>query len=184
MNCREWHLRTIDYRIGKFAETFGDTSIANITPAQIEEWLDKYKSNRSKPLSSVSRNNFLAYLNAFFNFAIRKSYASGNPIEKIDRVRLDRQEIAILTPNEVRRLLFAAREHVPELVPYLAIGIFAGVRPTELKWLTWERINFDLKYIHITGWTAKVRGERYVDMDYRKPLHRNHAAEFWSISPE
>lgn len=263
MNCREWDLRTIDYRIGKFAETFGKTSIAQVTSAQIERWLDGCESNRKKPLSPVSRNNFLAYLNAFFNFATKRGYASGNPVERIDRVRLDRQEIAILTPDEVRRLLFAARDHVPELVPYLAIGIFAGVRPTELKRLTWDRVNFDLKYIHITGGTAKVRGERYVDMEdvliewlklyrknsgpicpqdtysftklfdkvrkkaglmhswkadvmrhsyasyhvakyerkdktammmgnstkmldrhYRKPLHRNHAAEFWSIFPE
>lgn len=165
MNCREWHLRTIDYRIGKFAETFGDTSIADITPAQIEGWLDGYQSNRRKSLGPVSRNNFLAYLNAFFNFAAKKGYASSNPVERIDRIRLDRPEIAILSPDEVRRLLFAARDHVPELMPYLAIAIFAGVRPAELQRLTWDRINFDLKYIHVTGGTAKVRGERYVDME-------------------
>ena len=41
-----------------------------------------------------------------------------------------------LTPDEVRRLLFAGREYAPELVPYLAIAVFAGVRPTEVQRLT------------------------------------------------
>jgi len=164
-NCREWHLRTINYRIGKFAQRFGDTSISEITPGKIEQWLDKYKSNRKKPIGCVSRNNFLAYLNAFFNFAVKKGFAAGNPVERIDRTRLDRPEIAILTPDEVRRLLFAARDHVPELLPYLTIAVFAGVRPAEVQRLTWDRVNFDLKYIHIAGGTAKVRGERYVDME-------------------
>jgi len=165
INCREWHLRTINYRIGKFAETFGEARVSEIMPDQIEKWIDKYKSNRKRPLSPVSRNNFLAYLNAFFNFAVKKGHTTSNPIEQIDRVRLDRPEIAILTPDEVRRLLFAARDHVPELVPYLTIAVFAGVRPAELQRLTWEHVNFDLKYIHITGGRAKVRGERYVDME-------------------
>ena len=96
---------------------------------------------------------------------MKKGYASINPVEKIDRVHLDRPEIAILTPDEVRRLLFAARVHAPSLVPYLAIAVFAGVRPTELQRLTWEHVNFDLRYIHIGGGISKVRNERYVDME-------------------
>ena len=179
MNCREWHLRTINYRIGKFAETFGTARVSEILSHEIEKWLDGYKSNRKKPLSPVSRNNFLAYLTAFFNFAVKKGYRTSNPVEKIDRTRLDRPEIAILTPDEVRRLLFAARHHEPKLVPYLAIAVFAGVRPAELQRLTWDRVNFDLKYIHITGAAAKVRGERYVDMEnvlveWLKPYWQKH----------
>ena len=83
----------------------------------------------------------------------------------IDRARYDRPEIAILTPDDVRRLLCAARDHAPELVAYLAIAVFAGVRPTELQRLTWESVNFDLRYIHIGGGVSKVRNERYVDME-------------------
>jgi integrase len=80
-------------------------------------------------------------------------------------VHFDRPEIAILTPDEVRRLLCAARDHAPELVPYLDIAVFAGVRPTELQRLTWEHVNFDLHFIHIGGGISKVRNERYVDME-------------------
>jgi integrase len=67
--------------------------------------------------------------------------------------------------DEGRRLLCAARDHAPELVPYLAIAVFAGVRATELQRLTWEHVNFDLHYIHIGGGISRVRNERYVDME-------------------
>ena len=163
-NCREWHLRTINYRIGKFAVRFGDTRISEVTAGQIEQWLDGYQSRRGKPLSPVSRNNFLAYLNSFFNHAVRNGHATSNPVEKIDRAHFDRPEIAILTPDQVRSLLEAARQYTPDLVPYTAIAVFAGIRPTELRRLTWEDINFDLRYIHVCGAAAKGRNERYVDM--------------------
>jgi integrase/recombinase XerD len=178
-NCREWHLRTIEYRIGKFAEAFGQREVVEITADQVGLWLDEYQSNRGKALGPVSRNNFLAYLSAFFNFAVKKGYAAINPVEKIDRIHVDRPEIAILAPDDVRRLLCAARDCAPELVPYLAIAVFAGVRPTELQRLTWEHVNFDLHYIHIGGGISKVRNERYVDMEdvlikwlepYRQPM--------------
>ena len=164
-NCREWHLRTIDYRIGKFSAAFGTKAICAIGAGDIERWLDGYKSNRGKLLSPVSRNNFLTYLNSFFNYAVKKGYASSNPVERIDRAHFDRSEIAILTPEQVRSLLNAAQAQTPELVAYLAIAVFAGVRPTELQRLTWEDVNLDLRYIHIGGAAAKGHSERYVDIE-------------------
>ena len=176
-NCREWHLRTIQHRIGRFARDFGSMQLGDITAEHIERWLNDYASRSGEPLGPQTRNNYLAYLNAFFNFAAKKGHAVTNPVAKIDRARLDRREIAILLPDQVRRLLHAATKYAPELVPYFAIGLFAGVRPTELSRLRWEEINFDLKYIHITGEVAKVRNERYVDIEdvlmaWLKTYHR------------
>ena len=164
-NCREWHLRTIQHRIGRFARDFGAMRMGDITPVHIERWLDDYASRSGAPLGPQTRNNYLAYLNAFFNFAVKKGHAVVNPVSQIDRAKLDRREITILLPYQVRKLLNAATKSAPDLVPYLAIALFAGVRPTELSRLRWEEINFDLKYIHITGEVAKVRNERYVDIE-------------------
>ena len=158
-------MRTIQHRIGRFARDFGSSAAADITAADIERWLDAYSSRSGEPLGPQTRNNYLAYLSAFFNFAIKKGQAITNPVLQIDRARLERGEIAILLPDQVRRLLHVAAECAPELVPYFAIAIFAGVRPTELSRLRWENINFDLKYIHIAGDVAKVRNQRYVDIE-------------------
>jgi len=59
--------------------------VTEITADQVGRWLDEYQSNRGEPLSPVSRNNFLAYLNAFFNFALKKGYSAINPVERNER---------------------------------------------------------------------------------------------------
>jgi superfamily II DNA or RNA helicase len=56
-------------------------------------------------------------------------------------------------------------EHAPELVPYFAIGLFAGLRPdNELAGMDWRNIDFEHKTLHVEAASAKTRRERYVDM--------------------
>jgi integrase len=50
----------------------------------------------------------------------------------------------------------------PRLVPYLAIGLFAGVRPLEIERLTWADISD--RYIEITAAKAKTRQRRLVSL--------------------
>jgi integrase len=51
------------------------------------------------------------------------------------------------------------------VVPYLAIGYFAGLRPqNELANLKWQDIDFSDRTIRVTPATAKKRRQRYVDM--------------------
>lgn len=51
------------------------------------------------------------------------------------------------------------------IVPYLAIGYFAGLRPqNELANLDWKDIDFTDQTIRVTPATAKKRRQRYVDM--------------------
>ena len=60
--------------------------------------------------------------------------------------------------------MFAAEEHAPEMVPYFAIALFAGIRPTELQKLDWSNIDLEAKRIRIIPETAKKRRMRYVDV--------------------
>ena len=51
------------------------------------------------------------------------------------------------------------------IVPYLAIGYFAGLRPqNELANLDWKDIDFSDRTIRVNPATAKKRRQRYVDM--------------------
>jgi integrase len=52
-----------------------------------------------------------------------------------------------------------------QIVPYLAIGYFAGLRPqNELANLDWKDIDFTDRTIRVDPATAKKRRQRYVDM--------------------
>ena len=50
----------------------------------------------------------------------------------------------------------------PELVPYLAIGAFAGVRRAELLRLHWSEVDWQSRLIEIKGAKAKTAGRRHV----------------------
>ena len=56
-----------------------------------------------------------------------------------------------------------------EIVPYLAIGFFAGLRPDEIRRLRWQDIDFTAKEIHVNADTSKTSTERTVQVAPHKP---------------
>jgi integrase len=67
--------------------------------------------------------------------------------------------IEILTVDELSRLL---RHATAELVSYLAIGAFAGLRRAELERLDWKEIDLDDGLIEIPASKAKSAQRRHV----------------------
>ena len=79
-----------------------------------------------------------------FHFCRRSGlYCLGNPAEKIPRAILDDSAPGILTIEQVAELLSVTREEDPGMLAYVAIGLFAGLRRSELCSLEWSEI--DLK---------------------------------------
>ena len=67
----------------------------------------------------------------------------------------------ILTPEQLARLLETS---VPSVVPYIAIGAFAGLRAAELERLDWSEIDFDADLIEVTAKNSKTARRRLVKM--------------------
>jgi len=67
--------------------------------------------------------------------------------------------VGILTVEEPARLLEFA---VPLLVPYIAIGAFAGLRRAELERLDWKEIDLESGLIEVTATKAKSARRRFV----------------------
>jgi len=112
-----------EHRAGHFAEAFPAREIGSITREEVEEWL------RTTFLHRVTRNNNRKTVVNLFNFAVSKGYVASNPASGIGKAREERVEIGILTPSQVSNLLTGA---TPEILPYFAIAVFAGIRPEEL----------------------------------------------------
>ena len=58
-----------------------------------------------------------------FNFARERGYCMGNPAEKSGRAKVVETSVGILTVEQTQALLKPA---APQLVPFIAIGAFAG----------------------------------------------------------
>ena len=84
-------------------------------------------------LTPSQRNKVLRSLSAFFSWAIKQDLANANPAAKLPLARTERARPAILSVDQADTLLQTARDTQPDLIPYLALGLFAGLRPDEAK---------------------------------------------------
>jgi integrase len=94
-----------------------------------------------------------------FNFAHLRGYCVANPAAKSAKAKVIDAAAGILTVDELSRLLANTPE---ELVPYVAIGAFAGLRRAELERLDWKEIDLTEGLIEITANKAKSARRRFV----------------------
>jgi integrase len=151
-------------RIGLFVRTFKGRQLTALTPNELNDFL------RKLPVSRRTRNNYRGNLCDFYRFARECGYVAKNwnPLDEVPRVKNETVRIEIFTPEEVVQLLAArvqmerARK-IKTLVPFLAIGIFGGVRHEEmcapgLPMLDWRQIDFDKKEIQVLPDVARKIG--------------------------
>jgi integrase len=87
-------------------------------------------------------------------------------VTPIETVKIDREEPQILPLPKVRALLSAARSYKDGAVlPYVALSLFAGIRPAELARLSsWSNIKLDRGTITIGAEAAKLRARRVIEL--------------------
>ncbi|MGZ4987664.1 MAG: tyrosine-type recombinase/integrase, partial [Limisphaerales bacterium] len=109
-------------------------------------------------------NDRLAASN-FLNWCTRRQFATANNMAPIDKPAVDTHEPRVLSVGDCRKLLAAAREYNGgTLLPYVAISLFAGLRPAEISRLNWDRIDLTDGTITLDGSMAKTRQRRIVKL--------------------
>lgn len=147
----------LDGRAKLFKAAFGSARVSEIDETAVQTFLD------SLPVSQRTRLNIRTKLGQFLNYSRRRKWIDANPAELIS-VRVPTSEVVILSPVEAERLLRAAEQSpaASVLVPYVAFGLFAGLRPGEAEQLRWEMVHFDTGEIEVRSDTSKRRETRYV----------------------
>jgi hypothetical protein len=67
----------------------------------------------------------------------------------------------VLSIDQTKALLAAVERLDPELVPFMVIGLFAGVRPAESSKLTRAEVG---DHIHIGKGKSKIGEQRYTSI--------------------
>ena len=102
--------------------------------SDIERIISKYKN-------LTTRDTYRRAFSAFFNWSVRHHYCLENPCTRLDRIPKDMSQIAIFSLDEIKRLLAAAATYQDgALAATVAIGLFAGLRPSEIEELKPEQI--------------------------------------------
>jgi integrase len=148
-------------KLAGFTEQHGRQPAAQITTPDVEQWLNSH-TRRMKPRSRAA---YRQALHRLFAYAVKRGYRTANPVAAIEKPHADETTPEVLTPEQVRRLLNTAAAKWPAMVPYLAIGFFAGLRSTEIDGLRWQSIDFQRRQILVSAATAKKRRTRYVKME-------------------
>lgn len=149
----EVYLWDLEVRLKRFSNAF-QMDIGNVSGTMLQTWLDNMEG------SGRTKRNYLAVVAALFRFAIRRKYLpkdAMDEIEVVQQAKEDNGEIEIFSPAELQELLTAVR---PDVVPWLAIAGFAGLRSAELQRLDWQEVNLKERHIEIKASKAKTAARR------------------------
>lgn len=98
--------------------------------SDLERVLSAYKN-------STSKRTYRRTFSVFFNWAVRHHYCLEDPCKRLDRQPKQMTRIEVLDLDEIKRLLWAAANFQGgSAAASIAIGLFAGLRPSELAALS------------------------------------------------
>jgi integrase len=135
-------------------------------------------------LRSEGERNMLRNISVLFSWAVDHHYLTENPCFgiKVEREETD-EPVRILSIKEAEHLLKSASTmlNLPlktgkdrietitvrpgDLIPWLTVGMFAGVRPDEAKRLEWQNIDFERQHIDLPAKIAKDHRRRIIPME-------------------
>ncbi len=156
MSCKPKTMVQYESYFNVLKEEFGKMKLHEVHRQDVEDWIGESK------WSPRTRKNYLVTLTTFFNFALEREYCATNPAAVIPRPLLHDEPPGILEPEEARALIKAAEGCTPELVPGIVIGLFAGLRRSEICSLDWKEIDLSEKTIEVLATKAKTRQRRIV----------------------
>jgi integrase len=155
----EGHLETLRKAGRRLTAAFGDVRTSELTPGRVEEWLNGLKNKEGKPLATATRNQVHTYVHRIFWYGKKIGVLSSNPLEDSEKARSRKmKDISVLTPGQMTKLLKAAS---PEIVPFFAIGAFAGLRIDEIQKLDWRHIDLEHRKIDLTWFPTKTLQPRW-----------------------
>ena len=151
------YLKDLRSRLGRFATAYQSSEVHTITATDMRQWLDTLIG------SARTRDNARDLLITFFGYCQRNKFFPKGTLPTADIERFtdgdEGGEIQIFTPAEIRSLLAVA---TADVLAYLVLGAFAGIRTAELSRLEWQDIDLVSGYITIQGRKAKTRQRRLI----------------------
>jgi integrase len=153
---RDLYVRQLEVCLRSFGFHFSDADVAAVTRSEVAAWLV------GGGWAATTIKNYAGNVRAMFNWAVREGLAAENPAAGIELPKVaSEREVSVLSPEDCGRLLrVCAYERGPvwhpgrlawegdafrfdALLGYVAVILFCGVRPEEVKRST--RADLDLE---------------------------------------
>jgi integrase len=154
-NLRRRYLDDLRSRLSRFVQSFGARKLADISSAEIDQWL------RELHLAPLGRNTFHLRLHTLYEYARVRGWVEANPLADVPRAKVILGSPGILSIDQTARLLERAST---DTLPYWAIGVFCGLRSAELERLEWRDVRFDEGLVEVPTAKSKTASRRFVKM--------------------
>ena len=112
-----------------------------------------------------TRNNFLGEIASLWAWGRARGHVGENPAAGLDRAKLDTKPITFLTVQECKALLRETQRNYSYLMGFIALSLFAGIRPVELTRMSWSFVDLDAGIVAVEGEFAKTRARRVVRLE-------------------
>lgn len=151
-------IRCIGNRLLRTKPEFGERNFSELSAPECEEWLNAaFHTNQQF-------NKARAMLHGLFEFALRREWCDKNPIKRIERKKVVEKEIQPLKLSETKRLIKTAQRESPVYAVVAALLVYTGIRPREVRRLTWRDIDTEEKTITVRSQCSKTGGVRQVEI--------------------
>jgi integrase len=163
---------TIEYRMAPILEHFGQTLLAEVKTADVEDFIAKLKEParlaKHELVPRVRRpatiNRYLSLLRHMFNWAIGREYIECSPFRRgtqalIRQEHEDNRRHRRINRDEEQQLLDMAPEY---LRPMIVTALDAGLRRGEMLALTWADVDARPGWLRLRGETTKSGKTRWV----------------------
>ena len=151
-------IRCIGNRLLKTNSELAKRNFSELSASECEEWIN------SAFCTNPQFNKARAMLHALFEFAVRREWCDRNPIKRIERRKVIEKEIQPLKLAQIRRLIKTAQRESPECGVVASLLVYTGIRPREVRRLTWRDIDTEEKTITVRSQCSKTGGVRQVEI--------------------
>lgn len=153
---------TLQLKPSGFAHAFAGVPVAHISTADLERWMEQHVGK-----AKATWRGYRVHLVGLFNFAKARKYIRENPAEPLmtpNTSKSAKSRPYVMPVEDVEAALLYTGKTAPDMIPYMALCIFAGIRPTECTRLDWGRIDFERREIDIRADVSKTGDERFIEM--------------------
>lgn len=151
-------IRCIGNRLLRTNPELSGRNFSELSVSECEEWLNAAFHTDSQ------FNKARAMLHGLFEFALRREWCDRNPIKRIERKKVVEKEIQPLKLAETKRLIKTAQNESPVYAIVTALLVYTGIRPREVRRLTWRDIDTEEKTITVRSQCSKTGGVRQVEI--------------------
>jgi len=141
-------------RLTRLNTAFQKKSIGDLTTADLDAFLSDLK------VAPGTVNTFRRDIRTLWSFADKRGWTRARIAKNTELATASVSPPGILTPEQAAKLVANSTDH--ELLAFVCIGLFGGLRVAEIKKLDWSDVDLKSGYINVSAENSKTRSRRLV----------------------